>query len=88
MSDVQCYDCEGDEWCHTCNGGGCVSVEQLAAYRAREAAFIDVVFDGPPSHEPGRFVEVENEAGASVKAGEWIDRGDGYWALRIRLRPM
>ena len=38
--------------------------------------------------ESGRFVEVENELGASVKAGEWIDRGDGYWALRIRLRPM
>lgn len=45
--------------------------------------FIDILFDGPPSHESGRFVEIENENGESVKAGEWIDRGDGYWALRI-----
>lgn len=49
-----------------------------------EGRFIDVVFDGPPSHESGRFVEVENERGEGVSVGEWIDRGDGMWALRIR----
>ena len=43
---------------------------------------IDIVFDGPPSAESGRFVEVENMSGASISVGEWIDRGDGYWALR------
>ena len=47
--------------------------------------FIDVVFDGPPSHEAGRFVEVEDPNGASIAVGEWIDRGDGLWALRIPL---
>lgn len=46
--------------------------------------YIDVVFDGPPSHESGRFVEVEDNSGRSVKIGEWIDRGNGLWALRIR----
>lgn len=46
--------------------------------------YIDVVFDGPPSHESGRFVEVENNSGKSVAVGEWIDRGNGLWALRIR----
>lgn len=46
-------------------------------------AYIDVVFDGPPGHEAGRFVEVENEKGCSVSAGEWRQRPDGYWALRI-----
>lgn len=45
---------------------------------------IDIVFDGPPSAESGRFVEVENAHGQSIRAGEWIDRGDGYWALRIQ----
>lgn len=45
--------------------------------------YIDVVFDGPPSHESGRFVEVENPAGQGINAGEWIDRGNGLWALRI-----
>lgn len=49
---------------------------------------IDVLFDGPPSHESGRFVEVENMKGASISVGQWIDRKDGFWALRIPLaRP-
>ena len=47
------------------------------------AEAVDVVFDGPPNHEGGRFVEVENLDGASVSIGEWIDRGNGYWALRL-----
>lgn len=47
--------------------------------------YLDVVFDGPPSHESGRFVEVEAPDGRSVCAGEWIDRGDGMWALRIGI---
>lgn len=44
---------------------------------------VDVVFDGPPGPEPGRFVEVEDMSGASIRVGQWIDRGDGYWALRL-----
>jgi hypothetical protein len=44
---------------------------------------IDIVFDGPPSHESGRFVEVENDQGASIGLGEWVQRADGYWCLRI-----
>lgn len=47
------------------------------------AGYIDVVFDGPPEAESGRFVEVEDETGASIVAGEWIERENGYWALRI-----
>jgi hypothetical protein len=39
-----------------------------------------IIFDGPPSHESGRFVEVELN-GKSVNAGEWIQRDDGLWAL-------
>lgn len=46
---------------------------------------IDVVFDGPPGHEAGRLVEVEDENGHSIKIGEWIDRRDGMWALRIPI---
>lgn len=44
--------------------------------------YIDIVFDGPPSHESGRFVEVENQDGHSISIGEWIEREDGFWALR------
>lgn len=45
--------------------------------------FVEIVFDGPPEAVSGRFVEVENPQGASISIGEWIDRGDGFWALRI-----
>lgn len=45
--------------------------------------FIDIVFDGPPGPESGRFVEVEDPDGRSINVGTWIDRGDGLWALRI-----
>lgn len=44
---------------------------------------INIVFDGPPGPEAGRFVEVENDAGEGMKVGEWIERPDGMWALRI-----
>jgi hypothetical protein len=44
---------------------------------------LDIVFDGPPGPESGRFVEVETIEGRSVRVGEWIDRGNGLWALRI-----
>jgi len=47
------------------------------------SACIDIVFDGPPSHESGRFVEVEDASGKSIKVGEWVEREDGYWVLRI-----
>jgi hypothetical protein len=47
---------------------------------------MDVVFDGPPGPVAGRFVEVEDENGVSIRAGKWIDRADGYWALRIPSR--
>ena len=46
-------------------------------------AAVNVVFDGPPSHESGRFVEVEDDEGRSVKVGEWRQRPNGWWALRI-----
>ena len=45
--------------------------------------YIDILFDGPPSHESGRFVEVEDESGKSINIGDWIKRSDGLWALRI-----
>lgn len=44
---------------------------------------INIIFDGPPSHRSGRFVEVEDDQGRSLGIGTWIDRGGGYWALRI-----
>lgn len=41
-----------------------------------------VVFDGPPSHESGRFVEVHNAEGEGVTVeAQWMDEGDGFWTL-------
>lgn len=47
-------------------------------------SYVDIVFDGPPTHEPGRFVEVENSEGVSIRFGEWVERTDGFWALRLQ----
>ena len=44
---------------------------------------INIIFDGPPSHEAGRFVEVENDHGESIKCGQWIDNKNGTWTLKI-----
>ena len=44
---------------------------------------IRIVFDGPPGHEAGRFVEVEDIDGRGLDAGEWHERDDGFWELRI-----
>jgi hypothetical protein len=46
-------------------------------------AHIDIVFDGPPGPEAGRFVDVEDASGKSINFGEWLQRPDGYWVLRI-----
>ena len=46
-------------------------------------AYLDVVFDGPPGPECGRFIEIEDDKGASVSFGEWVQRKDGYWMLRL-----
>ena len=48
---------------------------------------INIIFDGPPGHDAGRFVEVETDDGKSINAGEWIERPDGCWALRITSLP-
>lgn len=48
--------------------------------------YIDIVFYGPPAHESGHFIEVENPEGASICVGEWVEREDGYWVLRIPSR--
>lgn len=50
---------------------------------ARVAKEVRVVFDGPPGPKSGRFVEVETPDGASVSVGEWHEREDGLWELRM-----
>jgi hypothetical protein len=47
---------------------------------------IHIVFDGPPGPEAGRFVEVENAQGQSIRVGRWEQRGN-YWHLIITAVP-
>lgn len=47
--------------------------------------YLDIVFDGDPTLPEGTFVEIESPSGTGVKVGTWIDRGDGFWALRLTL---
>ncbi len=46
---------------------------------------IQIRFDGPPSHESGRFIEVENENGRSIKVGEWVQDGSD-WLLKLDIQ--
>ena len=48
---------------------------------------INIIFDGPPSHKSGRFVEVETDDGKSINSGTWLERDDGLWSLRITELP-
>ena len=47
-----------------------------------QATPLYIIFDGPPSHESGRFVEVETITGQSVGlAHYWSKRPDALWQL-------
>ena len=52
------------------------------------AEHVDIVFDGPPGPESGRFVEVEDASGNSIKFGEWIERKDGLEDARELARKV
>jgi hypothetical protein len=45
--------------------------------------YIDIVFDGSPSPESERFVEMEDAKDRSIRLGEWLKRSDGYRVLRL-----
>lgn len=76
----RCLDCGQSEYI----GGECIPTAAPTPDSAVPvASYVDIVFDGPPRHESGRFVEVESPVGRSINFGEWIHRDDGYWALRF-----
>ncbi len=76
---------------HRCHNCECAFVEPYIETELQEKKMnkelrkeIDIVFDGPPGPEGGRFVEVEDDS-KSVSIGRWIRRDDGYWVLRISV---
>lgn len=78
---------EGKTLCPHCayGTGSCIDAQQESEGPG-ESEYIDVVFDGPPGPDGIRFIEVEDESGCSISAGEWIERSDGFWALRLPIR--
>lgn len=52
-------------------------------YGGQPSSYVDVVFTGPPDVRPAEFVEVEDADRRSIRYGEWLQRDDGYWVLRI-----
>lgn len=48
---------------------------------------LDIIFDGPPGHAAGRFVEAEIN-GKSVKVGEWQSLTKPLWALKISHKDL
>lgn len=54
-----------------------------APVRAPATRHVDLVFDGPPGPLAPAFVDVEDDQGRSIRYGEWIERPDGMWALRM-----
>lgn len=61
-------------------------IDAALAEKVEPVAEVHVIFDGPPSHESGRFVECENADGKSINAGRWEQRGR-YWHLIINAAP-
>lgn len=55
----------------------------LDLMRSSDQQYVDIVFDRLPDAEGANFVEVENHEGASILFGTWVQREDGYAALRV-----
>lgn len=53
------------------------------AWRPLPSTQLQVVLDGPPSHLSGRFIELVDAEGRSVRAGHWVERPNGTWALQL-----
>jgi hypothetical protein len=59
-----------------------------------DGCFVDIVFTGPPGQpfvvggveaapDAPRFIENEDDQRRSIQYGEWVERDDGTWALRV-----
>lgn len=48
-----------------------------------EVKHYDIVFSGPPDHVGPTFIEVEDDQGVSFKLGEWVQRADRSWVIRV-----
>lgn len=49
---------------------------------------INVIFDGPPGHHSGRFIDIEDENGRSLCIGKWIPDGESGLFWKLRFTPL
>lgn len=62
------------------------SIPTVRGLEGREPGLY-VIFDGPPAHYAGRFVEVEDETGKSVAVGEWVKEDNTPYMPTWRIGP-
>lgn len=55
----------------------------LTELEAKKVNAINLIFDNPPSPKLPGFIEAENDKGHSINVGEWTQRPDKTWCLRI-----
>lgn len=82
---VRAYPKIGSTYVCRVPASGRTTCGSVVEYGMKEPVTLDIVFDGPPGPESGRFVEVEIE-GKGVRLGEWVEREDGLWALRLPFK--
>lgn len=58
----------------------------MSEQNADKAKYVDIVMTDAPG-PTGQFVEVEDQDGRNIRVGKWLQRDDGYWALRISHLP-
>ena len=81
-----CQTMKCDDYCPS--DGKCYYEGDTCKYRnTEEDVPINIIFDGPPGPNAGRFIEVETDDGKSINIGEWKRREDGLWSLRITILP-
>lgn len=76
-----CAECERTGL-HGRNHPARVATDVEDEWDLQDVPFVDIVHSCPPGPDSS-FVEAEREDGRGVKIGQWIERQDGTWALRI-----
>jgi hypothetical protein len=51
---------------------------------ACNCSHVDILFEINEHGGPGIYVGVENAGGCDPGLGKWVQRPDGFWALRIK----
>jgi hypothetical protein len=73
--------------------GGTNRESNLIVFCAAEGGHMDdvreihLICDRPPGRDMPTLIEVEDEQGRSIDAGEWRERPDGYWELVLHAAP-